>query len=237
MSWLGPPADPGLPSSVPVFPLPTVVFFPGTVVPLHVFESRYRRMVRDARSGGGIIALALLKPGWEPEYYASPEVHPIGCAGKLVEVTDLPDGRYNIKLAGVCRVRFEAFVAETPYRVARIRALPEEVPEENGSGVHEARMGLVGAYAMLVSEVTGQPAHGLEGASSAPFHALVNTLCAYIDLPPAVKQDLLRMDDVLARCRAVTALMERERRRLARVHGSHRDGAGPPDGDDGTTVH
>jgi Lon protease-like protein len=194
-------------------------------------------MIEDARAGDGIIALALLKPGWEPEYYGSPEVHPIGCAGRLVEVDALPDGRYNVKLAGLSRVRFETFVAETPYRLARIRTLPEEVPEDNGSGVPEARMGLVGAYAMLVSEVTGQPAHGLEGATTAPFHALVNTLCAYIDLPPAVKQDLLRMDDVLARCRAVTALIEGERRRLQQARQRGDDDDDPAGGDQGATIH
>ena len=64
---------------VPVFPLPTVVLFPHAVVPLHIFELRYRTMVRDALSGERVIALALLKPGWEREYHASPEFHALGC--------------------------------------------------------------------------------------------------------------------------------------------------------------
>ena len=77
-------------------------------------------------------------------------------------------------------------------------------------------MGLVGAYSLLVSEITGQPATGLQGAVSAPFHALVNTFCTYIDLPPATKQGLLRLDDILERCLAVTALIQREVQRLGR---------------------
>jgi Lon protease-like protein len=232
VSWHGPPADPDLPASLPVFPLPTLVFFPGTVVPLHVFELRYRHMVRDTRTGHRLIALALLKPGWESDYHGCPDVHDIGCAGRLVEVTDLPDGRFNIKLAGVCRVRFDSFDVDYPYRVARIRPLPETIPPEGGTGVHEARMGLVGAYAMLVSTITGQPAAGLDGAFSAPFHALVNTLCTHIDLPPSVKHELLRLDDVLERCLAVTALIQREVER----QGRRRSGQGPP-GSGGHTIH
>ena len=50
---------------VPVFPLPDLVLFPHVILPLHVFELRYRTMVRDALSGERVIALALLKPGWE----------------------------------------------------------------------------------------------------------------------------------------------------------------------------
>ena len=98
---------PELPRIVPVFPLPTVVFFPGTILPLHIFEQRYKKMVQDAQSGTGVIAMALMKQGWEPEYYGSPDVFRIGCAGCIAEVVNLPDGRFNIKLAGVSRVLFE----------------------------------------------------------------------------------------------------------------------------------
>jgi Lon protease-like protein len=189
-------------------------------------------MVQDSRGGNGLIALALLKPGWEPDYHGCPAIYEIGCAGRLVEVVDLPDSHYNIRLAGVSRVHFESFDVDYPYRVARIRPLPEKLPPEGGAGVQEARMGLVGAYSLLVSEITGQPATGLEGAVSAPFHALVNTFCAYIDLPPATKQGLLGLDDVLERCRAVTALIQSEVERL----GQRRTGSGPR-GAGGQTVH
>ena len=213
MIWKGPPSELALPSCLPVFPLPTVVFFPGTVVPLHVFEPRYQEMVRDVRRSHGFITLALLKPGWEPEYYGSPEVHRVGCAGRLLAVEDLAGGRSNIKLAGVSRVRIQSFETEQPYRQALVKQLPENLPTEEDDTVQEARTSLVAAYALLFSEVTGQPASDLEGARSAPFHALVNTLCATIDLPPPAKQALLKMDDVLERCQTITALLQKERHR------------------------
>jgi len=60
---------------VPVFPLADTVLFPYTTLPLHVFELRYRTMVRDALSRGRTIALALLKPGWEEADFGTPEFH------------------------------------------------------------------------------------------------------------------------------------------------------------------
>lgn len=54
--------------SVPMFPLPDVVFFPKTYLPLHVFEERYREMVQDCLDGPGRIAVPLLRPGWERDY-------------------------------------------------------------------------------------------------------------------------------------------------------------------------
>ena len=63
---------------IPLFPLPGVVLFPGAEMRLHVFELRYRTMVRDALSGERLIALATLSPGWERDYEASPAFHSLG---------------------------------------------------------------------------------------------------------------------------------------------------------------
>ncbi|MBP8155219.1 MAG: LON peptidase substrate-binding domain-containing protein, partial [Nitrospira sp.] len=57
-----------MPERIPLFPLPNVVFFPKTYLPLHVFEPRYRQMVADAAAGGQCIGMALLKEGWEEQY-------------------------------------------------------------------------------------------------------------------------------------------------------------------------
>ena len=216
MTWLPPPAAPELPASLPVFPLPGLVFFPGTVLPLHVFEPRYQRMVRDARAGHGLIAMALLKPGWEPEYYDAPEVHALGCCGRLIEVVELPEGRFNIKLAGLCRTLFLEFDADTPYRTARVRALPERVPPDGSPAVAEAKSSLLCAYAAWAAELTGETPTGLEGAVSAPLHALVNTLCAHVDLPAGTKQRLLRCDDLLERCHMATEALRRQLDRVRR---------------------
>ena len=205
-----------LPETVPVFPLPEAVFFPHTVLPLHIFEPRYRAMVREARAGDRIIAMALLKPGWEPEYYGSPAVYELGCAGLMKEVVELPGRRYNIKLAGICRVRFEAFEQGRPYRVARITRAPEIVPAEDTKSVEETKRGLVGAYALMMGNTTGRPMPLLRDMTDVSLQLLVNTFCAQIDLPVATKQQLLRMDDVLERGLVLIDLILRESDRLRR---------------------
>ena len=106
---------------VPLFPLPNIVLFPRAALPLHIFEPRYRRMTEDALRYDRLIAMALLKPGWEERYHGNPEVHPIACAGVIEDEATLPDGRFNIRLRGLARVEILGFVRETPYRMAAIR--------------------------------------------------------------------------------------------------------------------
>ena len=91
---------------LPLFPLNTVLF-PGMALPLHVFECRYRTMVREALPGERLIALALLQPGWERDYQGSPAFYPLGCLARFEEVEWLVNDSYNLKLLGLARVRDE----------------------------------------------------------------------------------------------------------------------------------
>src|ERR687888_846338 len=107
-----------------LFPLPNLVLFPHVVQPLHVFEPRYRQMTADALAGDRLIALALLQPGWEEEYDARPAVHPVACLGRVVADQLLPDGKYNLLLRGVSRLRLIEEVPDgRPYRTARAELL------------------------------------------------------------------------------------------------------------------
>jgi Lon protease-like protein len=111
-----------------LFPLPNLVLFPGAVLPLHIFEPRYREMTADALADDRRIALVLPRPGWEPDYAGAPAIHAVACVGRIVAEQHLADGRYNILLRGLARMRI---VEEVPqgklYRVARA-VLLDEVP-------------------------------------------------------------------------------------------------------------
>ena len=107
---------------LPLFPLPGVVLLPGTTLSLHIFEPRYRAMVADALEGGGrTIGMAMMKPGWE-RLGPSPPIFPVGGAGRIVEAEQLPDGRYNIVLAGEFRYRVVEESPPAPYRIANVLA-------------------------------------------------------------------------------------------------------------------
>ena len=122
---------------IPLFPLPGVVLLPGTLLPLHIFEPRYRAMVADALAGTRTIGMAMLKAGWEMAE-ENPAIHAIGGAGEIVESEELEDGRYNILLQGQFRYRIVREEAvETPYRTARVEEIAS-IPF--GSAQEEARV-------------------------------------------------------------------------------------------------
>jgi len=109
-----------------LFPLPNLVLFPQVVQPLHIFEPRYRQMTADALAGDRLIALALLRPGWEADYEGRPAVHSVVCLGRIVAEQRLPDGRFNLLLRGLSRARvIEELPADKPYRLARLQLLPD----------------------------------------------------------------------------------------------------------------
>lgn len=110
-----------------LFPLPNLVLFPSVVQPLHIFEPRYRQLMEDALKDDRLLAMALLQPGWEEDYYKNPPIHPVVCLGRVHKEERLPDGRWNLLLHGLARARVESeLTTDRPYRVARVRLMQEE---------------------------------------------------------------------------------------------------------------
>lgn len=114
---------------LPIFPLPNVVFFPHTLLPLHIFEPRYRQMLADCLAGDRRLAMVLLRPGWEEDYHGRPPVYAVAGAGEIVNAEMLPDGRSNIVLQGLGRMVIEGEVPSSkPYRIARASWLDDVYP-------------------------------------------------------------------------------------------------------------
>src|SRR6516162_5413416 len=88
-----------------LFPLPNLVFFPHALQPLHIFEPRYRQMVGDALASDKLFAIALLRSESEKASDSHPPVHQVACLGRILADQRLPDGRYNLLLRGLSRVR------------------------------------------------------------------------------------------------------------------------------------
>lgn len=126
---------------LPVFPLPRVVFFPGTLLPLHFFEPRYREMVLDCVDRGPMaMAVALLAPGWEANYDDRPEVRAIAGAGRIVAHDPRPDGTHDVLLGGLCRVRLDELPAEgLSYRRAQATVLPDIAPKQAAADIAALR--------------------------------------------------------------------------------------------------
>ena len=211
---------------IPVFPLPNVVFFPHTTLPLHIFEPRYRQMTGDALASDRLIAIALLKPGWERGYFGNPEVFPVACAGLIENEAALPDGRFNVRLRGLIRVGIQGFIQDHPYRVATVRLLEEQNAGE-GPGFEGEKRRLLAACASLLQEISGQPSMTPELDNDVPLATVVNTLCLNLEMDPAIKQQLLTLDDVRERCGALIDILNRKWRKIARRQAARRS---PPAG-------
>jgi Lon protease-like protein len=113
--------------ALPVFPLPHVVFFPGSVLPLHLFEPRYRAMARDCMTRGPrAMAVVLLRQGWQPDYEGRPPIHSIAGAGRIGRIEERPDGTFDLELHGVARVALEELApGDLLYRRAQATVLAD----------------------------------------------------------------------------------------------------------------
>jgi uncharacterized protein len=193
-----------LPPAIPLFPLPNAVLFPGVYLPLHIFEPRYREMVRDALDDDRIIGMTLLKPGFEADYEGRPPIYMIGCAGLITHAEPLPDGRFNIILQGLERFRVLSEDHSRPYRVARIEPLDALGSPADPITVHELRHRLETLIAPMIERAGGE----LSIPAAMGDADLVHAIAQYFDFEPLEKQALLECGGLQARAAALVDLLE-----------------------------
>ena len=194
-----------IPSRIPVFPLPNVVLFPRTYLPLHIFEPRYRAMVSDAAKNGQCIGMALLKDGWETDYYGHPPVFSMGCVGRLASVQMLADGRSTILLQGLERFAIEREWYDKAYREATI-AVPVRGIETSLDPVVRRRLfTMLESYLQSHDDVPTWQELFREEVSD---EIVVNTLSTYLKCTPLEKQFLLEADSLHQQARRLSDLIE-----------------------------
>lgn len=115
---------------LPIFPLPRTVLLPGAVLPLHVFEPRYRALVAHALDRTeGVFGIATLKPGYQADYEGRPPVWPELGIGRIVAHQPLPDGRSNLILKAIGRGRIiREFSADHSFREVQVQLLALQPP-------------------------------------------------------------------------------------------------------------
>jgi Lon protease-like protein len=192
---------------VPIFPLPDVTFFPHTLMPLHVFEARYRAMVMDALERDRRLAIVRLRPGYEAAYAGKPAVHAVAGVGEIVSFERLATGRYNILVRGDARVRIESEVpSDTLYRIARARRLDDVESPGAGAGA----LARIRASCATLLTALDRPADLLDTAlaEGQPAGALADRVAAAV-LPDAdLRQELLETLEVGARITRVAGALE-----------------------------
>ncbi len=195
--------------AIPLFPLPGTVFIPHTMLPLHVFEARYRDLVEDAMKGNGFLAVPRLKPGWEKGYEGRPAVFETTGFGKIVRCDRLPDGRANIVILGVGRLKIrEEIPRDAIYRVAEGAFLTDELPE-GGQPMLDAQ---VKRLRMMLAQIAGGRPHLVERVAPLMSHDMgsvpfLNGL-AHLILPDVdARQRFIELSRVTDRIETVETLL------------------------------
>ena len=211
-SW--PPDDEvEVPRVVPLFPLPNLFLFPGTVMPLHIFEPRYRQMIEDSLDGPGRLVIGTVLEGHHDQLLGTPPIHEVAGLGEIARHERLPDGRFVIMIVGLARVRVREVPSDRLYR--RVEAAPlEEIPVE-GYDAERLRDELVEA---VLARTPDLRSHADKLPDDMPVGHLADLLLLRMQLPQAAMQSLY--SELVVADRARHALAEHARRPL------------PPDGED-----
>jgi len=203
---------------VALFPLPSLVSFPGVAVPLRVFEPRYRMMVRDALISKMEIGLVLLAPGWEMDYYGNPALRSVGVSGPITHFEEVRKDLFEIRIESQRRFRILAEVQAVPYRIARVERLQEDMGDlsrgETWSALHGIKQELLGHFEEYRRRLTGRsrPDSPLKIATA----ALVNLMCFYSRATPEQKQELLELP-VLERARELSGYLREDLESLSKT--------------------
>ncbi|MEU5526738.1 LON peptidase substrate-binding domain-containing protein [Micromonospora chersina] len=213
---------------LPVFPLGTVLF-PGLVLPLHIFEERYRALVRHlvglpegAPREFGVVAI---RAGWEvapagPPGRSGPAggevtLHEVGCTAELRQVTELADGGFDIVTVGRRRFRVaEVDDAAAPYLTAEVEWLPEPAGADEVADLLAARV--ISVFRQYLNLVRPDPQEISEQLPEDPT-VLSHLVAATAALTVDDRQRLLAIDDTAGRLRAELRLLHRETTLLREV--------------------
>jgi uncharacterized protein len=193
-----------IPPVIPIFPLPSVVLFPNVLLPLHIFEPRYRQMLADALAGDRVIGMVLLQAGWQTSYEGRPDVFPIGCAGVITHVEPLADGRSNIVLRGLAKFRIQEEHNSKPYRLAEVEPIMESVSR----GDRERLFAIRNRLEEVVLAAVSKGRRERQFPPDIPDEDLVNALAQYLELDPLERQALLESDGVVSRAKMLLELLE-----------------------------
>jgi Lon protease-like protein len=201
----------GLPAealaALPIFPLPSTCHYPRELLPLHVFEPRYRDLVEHCLETHRCLGVPLLQPGYEEDYLERPPVHPVMGAGRIVHAERLADGRWNILVEGIARVRMERELPpHQPFRVICASLLADSdsgATAAGTSGSEETLRGLVHRLAAGIPDARAALMELLDRAGSRGH--LADILASKLVADADVRQHLLAELDVETRIQDLIA--------------------------------
>ena len=194
-----------LPETLPVFPLAGVLLLPRAHLPLNIFEPRYLAMIRDALESRDRL-IGMIQPSDPRSDLYEPPLYPIGCAGRVVESNDTPDGRILITLEGICRFGIEAEIGNVKgYR--RVRPGWQRYRRDFDPVEDRVDRPRLTAALQRYFQTTGIEADW-EALERTPSERLVSSIAMICPFDPSEKQALLEAPDLASRAETMIALIE-----------------------------
>jgi Lon protease-like protein len=216
--------------TAPLFPLGHPALFPSMAQPFQIFEPRYRVMTADALAGEGLIAMATLKPGWEPDYNTKTvAIEPIVCVGRIAAHEKLEDGRYLLMLRGVCRAEIlEEVQTDEPYRVGQLKELKKVIPNVSKFCRDKRRKDLMEALSQLCPQTEHRPALAPLLASDICLGELCDVLAFALKMPAHESYRVLAEIDIDRRSEFVLDVIRRRLQQAKSIPSSSNGKCYPP---------
>jgi Lon protease-like protein len=191
-----------------LFPLPNLVLFPHAILPLHIFEPRYREMTEDALAGDRQVTIVQIRPMAPGAPWTEPApIMDVGCLGRIVQHERLPDGRFHLLLLGRKRVRLVREL-DSPklYRIAEATILEDRELEENPDAHRKELLDLFLQVFQQTHDLDPDLARMLN--SDLPLGVLSDIIAHALDLPVTLKQSLLDETRVDHRVRTLRTALQ-----------------------------
>jgi ATP-dependent Lon protease len=184
---------------IPLFPLPNLVIFPHVLIPLHIFEERYKVMINECIERDEVFGIVLLRSGAETE--SEDTIHRVGVTGRIVQVERLENGRMNILTEGESRFRIRRFTQQEPYW----KGVVDFFEDDEGHHSIEALYDEVAALYRKVVELGAKADSSEEPDAAFPESPSdLSYMISYIlDIESEAKQKLLEMTTTAERLRAL----------------------------------
>jgi Lon protease-like protein len=199
---------------LPLFPIQDLVLFPDSIIPLHVFEARYRKMVRDVLGSNRLVAISLQLEKENLEDGSAARVASVASVGELVLAQELPDGRFNLVVRGRARIGIdEELPSDEPYRLVAAHEIPDD-PSSEADDLSDADAALRALVTGLAESIPdgGELLKHVAAAQDTPA-ALANVIAASLIADAKARQRLLETTDVFERIERlsneVVALIDR----------------------------
>jgi len=195
--------------TVPLFPLPDTVFFPHTLLPLHVFEPRYKAMIEDVLASDKILGIVQLRPGWDTEYFGAPPIYKVFGLGRIVESERWPDGRYDVLVSGLYRAQLVQEIPRDTWREAEVEIIQDHISADEAREVSDVHVILLEILKKLTDALPADVRvyTGPDAGEISPG-ALTDIMASLVVNDPYDRQSLLAEPNVAQRQKLLRIQMQ-----------------------------